>query len=150
MKVEFTIHGPPVGKGRPQFSTYGGHVTARTPQKTVIYENLVKMEYQQQSDGQKFDNDSMLEVEIDAYYPIPKSVSKKKQSAMMAGEIRPVKKPDCDNVVKVILDSLNHIAYHDDVQVVDVSLHKWYSDEPRVVVVMQEARHPQESEQGLI
>ena len=32
---------------------------------------------------------------------------------MLEGVIRPSKKPDIDNVVKVIADSLNKIAYKD-------------------------------------
>lgn len=150
MKIEFTVPGPPQGKGRPRFSTFNGHVTARTPQQTVIYENLVRLEYQRQNVGLRFPNEAMLRVVINAYYPIPKSASKKKQAAMLAGTLRPTKKPDCDNVVKVVLDSLNAIAYHDDVQVVDVGLRKWYSNEPRVVVAIEEITTPQESEQGTI
>lgn len=100
--------------------------------------------------GLRFPDEAMLRVVINAYYPIPKSASKKKQAAMLAGTLRPTKKPDCDNVVKVVLDSLNAIAYHDDVQVVDVGLRKWYSNEPRVVVAIEEITTPQESEQGTI
>ena len=42
------IPGEPVGKGRPKFSTFNGHAVAYTPKKTVSYENLVKLSYQQQ------------------------------------------------------------------------------------------------------
>lgn len=38
---------------------------------------------------------------------------------MLAGEIRPTKKPDMDNVVKIIADSLNNLAYYDDTQIVE-------------------------------
>ena len=58
---------------------------------------------------------------------------------MLDRKIRPLKKVDCDNLVKVVLDSLNEIAYHDDVQVVDCQVRKFYSDNPRVVVTIQEA-----------
>lgn len=63
MKAVFTIAGEPMGKGRPQFSTYGGRITARTPQRTVAYENLVKMEYKAQA-GLQFPDDAMLSVRI--------------------------------------------------------------------------------------
>jgi len=134
MTAKFTIAGEPHGKGRPQFSTRGGVVRAITPRRTVIYENLVRMEYQQQCRGIKFPDDAMLIVRITAFYGIPVSKSKKQKEAMRQGIIRPTKKPDCDNVVKSILDSLNSVAYRDDVQVVDVTVSKWYSDEPRVEV----------------
>ena len=138
MRIEFTVAGQPHGKGRPQFSTYGGRVHTRTPEKTVIYENLVRVEYQRQCGQSKFPDDAMLEVEIFAYYDIPQSASNKRKKAMREGRLRPKKKPDADNVIKTICDSLNKIAYHDDAQVVDVVLHKYYSDEPRTRVIIAE------------
>lgn len=138
MRIEFTVAGSPHGKGRPQFSTYGGRVHTRTPEKTAIYENLVKVEYQRQCGKVRFADDAMLQVEIYAYYDIPQSASIKKKQAMRDGTMRPKKKPDADNVIKTICDSLNNIAYHDDAQVVDVVLHKYYSDEPRTRVIIAE------------
>ena len=67
---------------------------------------------------------------------IPKSASKKKRAAMLAGEIRPTKKPDMDNVVKIIADSLNNLAYYDDTQIVDCQCRKFYSENPRVEVTI--------------
>ncbi len=133
MKTEFCVYGEPQGKGRPKFSTVNGHVTARTPEKTVLYENLVKTEYRVQS-GIRFPDDAMLVVRIIAYLTIPKSASKKKRQAMLDKKIRPTKKPDFDNVGKVICDSLNGIAYRHDAQIVEASIKKYYSETPRVVV----------------
>lgn len=138
MRANFTVAGQPVGKGRPQFSTYGGRVTARTPKKTVVYENLVRLEYQSQCRGIRFADNSMLRVQITAYYSIPTSKSKKQKAEMAHGIIRPTKKPDCDNIVKSVLDALNSIAYHDDAQVVEVYIGKYYSSEPRVDVEIEE------------
>lgn len=145
MKVEFTVPGEPKGKGRPQFSTYGGRVTARTPKDTVIYENLVRMEYQRQCGMARFAENAMLKVEVDAYYGIPKSASQKKRRQMLGGDIRPIKKPDSDNVLKAICDSLNGIAYRDDAQVVDCIVRKLYSDVPRVEVIISSVPASQET-----
>lgn len=71
---------------------------------------------------------------IRAYYVIPASASKKRQAAMEAGEIRPVKKPDADNIIKVVADSLNQIAYRDDADLVKVELEKFYFWQPRIEV----------------
>lgn len=71
---------------------------------------------------------------IKAYYAIPTSASKKKQAAMEAGEIRPTKKPDADNIIKVVADSLNQVAYHDDAEIVGVSLAKYYGRQSRIEV----------------
>lgn len=54
-------------------------------------------------------------------------------------KLRPLKKADADNVIKVYLDALNKLAYHDDVQVVDLQIRRFYSRDPRVVVTLQEA-----------
>ncbi len=53
---------------------------------------------------------------------------------MEAGEIRPVKKPDADNIIKVVADSLNQVAYRDDADLVKVELEKFYSWQPRIEV----------------
>ena len=139
MKVKFTILGEPAGKGRPRFSNAGGFVKTYTPEKTVSYENLVKLEYGQQCKNYRFPDDAQLDVRIVAYYEIPKSTSKKKAKLMEEGKIRPTKKPDFDNIGKIICDSLNQRAYRDDSQIVDAQVRKFYSHNPRVVVTIQEA-----------
>ncbi len=133
MTVEFTIPGAPQGKGRPRFSTAGGFVKTYTPAQTASYENLVKLEYERQV-GKRFDDGAAISMHIRAYFDIPKSVSKKKREQMLNGEIRPTKKPDADNILKIIADSLNGVAYKDDSQIVYCAVRKAYSDEPRVTV----------------
>lgn len=139
MRVRFEIPGEPRGKGRPRFTKMGSFVKTYTPQETASYENLVKLEYQAQCKRFKFDEGIQLDMRITAYYSIPKSVSKKKRAEMLAHNIRPVKKPDADNVVKIIADSLNEIAYKDDTQIVDCMVRKFYGEDPKVVVIIQEA-----------
>lgn len=135
MRINFTVMGEPKGKGRPRFCRNTGH--AITPKDTVNYETLVKMEYTQACGEQMFPDDAMLDMRIKAYYSIPKSASKKRHSAMLSGEIRPTKKPDMDNVIKIIADALNKIAYRDDTQIVDCQVRKFYSEKPRVEVMIQ-------------
>ena len=36
---------------------------------------------------------------------------------MLKNEIKFTKKPDCDNIIKPVLDGLNNVAYHDDSQI---------------------------------
>lgn len=139
--IQFTVLGCPVGKGRPKFSTFNGQATAYTPAKTVNYENLVKLSVQQQQKGLKpFDKDVPLQAHIIAYFPIPKSTSKKKREAMLNGEIYHTKKPDADNLAKAVLDALNGIAFYDDAQVCELIVQKWYSDNPRVEISIKELK----------
>lgn len=139
MKVKFTILGEPMGKERPRFRNAGNFMQPYTPEKTVSYENLVKLEYEQQCKNYRFPDDAQLDVRIIAYYQIPKSASKKKAKLMEEGKIRPTKKPDFDNIGKIVCDSLNKRAYNDDAQVVDAQVRKFFSRNPRVVVTIQEA-----------
>ena len=71
--------------------------------------------------------ESLMKVEIQAFYPVPKSFSKKKTVSALSGGILPTTKPDCDNIIKVVLDALNGVAYYDDKQVVSVSCEKYYA-----------------------
>lgn len=137
--IKFTVLGEPQGKGRPRFSVIAGHVHARTPEQTATYENLIRVEYLAQCGANsRFADDEMLKMQIDAYYSIPKSDSAKKRAQKLNGEIRPTKKPDMDNVLKVYADALNGYAYRDDTQIVEAVVNKWYSEVPRVDVEVRE------------
>lgn len=135
--IKITIPGSPIGKGRPKFSTFGGYPKAYTPQKTVNYENLVKMAFQA-SGSKGYDKGIQLRAEITAYFLIPKSTSNKKRFEMLHGVIMHTKKPDADNVAKSILDALNGLAFYDDSQICELGVCKMYSDEPRAEVTIRE------------
>lgn len=143
-EVRIKVLGEPQGKGRPRFVTRYNPATqksfgqAHTPDKTVVYENLIRTEYSIQTKNFRYPDDVMLDMRILAYYGIPKSVSKKKRMLMLEGSIRPTKKPDIDNVMKVVADSLNQVAYKDDTQIVDVQCRKFYSEEPRIEVIIRQ------------
>lgn len=131
--MEFTVQGEPTAKGRPRITKWGAH----TPEKTVLYENLIKTEYRL-ANGEM--HEGQLVMNIKAYFSIPKSASKKKHDQMVSGEIRPTKKPDADNILKVVADALNKIAYDDDSQIVKATISKYYSDLPRVEIEIKEAK----------
>lgn len=159
MEVRFVVPGEPTGKGRPQTKvmysakgftdkktgrTRNTMVNNITPKKTVIYENVVKGIYHEQCQDFRFPDDAMLDMRILAYFGIPKSKSKKIKEQMAQKLLRPTKKPDMDNIIKIIADSLNMVAYRDDTQIVDCQLRKFYSNEPRVEVVIREVEVPHE------
>ncbi len=139
MKVKFTVYGEPQGKGRPRFSKVANHVKTRTPDETILYENLIQTEFRRQCGNVRFSDEDQLDMRILAFYQIPSSVSKKKTRQMLDRVIRPTKKPDWDNIGKVVADSLNQVAYRDDAQVVDSQVRKFYSDQPRIEVTIQVA-----------
>lgn len=142
--VKFTVPGAPKGKGRPRFSSRNGKVRTYTPDTTASYEDLVRMEYGSQCSGISF-GDGPVAVTILAKFPIPKSVTKQRRAAMLRHE-RPAKKPDADNIAKIVCDALNGIAYDDDAQVVSLKVEKMYAAEPMVCVVITAADTEQEAE----
>jgi Holliday junction resolvase RusA-like endonuclease len=144
--ISFSIPGQPFGKQRPKFSRAGSYVKTYTPKETTSYENLVRLMYSQEAKGRMFPEDAILDVRIMAYFEIPKSTSKKKKVLMLERRIRPAKKPDWDNIGKVICDSLNTVAYHDDSAVVDAQVRKFYSLIPRVEVTIKNIK--EESQDG--
>lgn len=134
--IRFFIPGQPMGKQRPRVVHNGSFSKAFTPKETVSYENLVRVMYQETAKGKRFADGDMLDVRVIAYYSIPKSTSKKKRKMMLEHKIRPVKKPDWDNIGKIICDSLNTVAYRDDSSIVDAQVRKFYSENPRVDVTI--------------
>ena len=135
MSITFTVLGEPVGKARQRVTRFGTY----TPAATVLYENLIKTEYRRQCRDHRFDDKQPLRMEIRAEYLIPATASKVKRAAMLRGEIRPMKKPDWDNVGKVVSDALNKLAYRDDTQIVDCTVRKFYSDRPKITVSLDAA-----------
>ena len=130
--VEGTIR----GKQRPQFKKKTGK--AFTPNQTINYENWIKQCYIEQSNKLL---QGAIRARIEIYYSVPKSYSKRKIEAIKDGTDYPMKKPDCDNVVKIVLDSLNKIAYDDDKQVVELTvLKRWTFDNERIEFEMEEIR----------
>ena len=136
--IRFKIPGEPRGKQRPRV-TRSGH--AYTPKETVEYERLVKLCFISAAnrmggpDGGRFRRtDRPVSIKISAYYGIPKSAAKARRAEMISNEILPLKKPDIDNVEKIIMDALNGMAYEDDKQVVQVAGEKKWSESPCVIV----------------
>lgn len=132
-KVEFEVEGKAIGKGRPRFTRYGH---AYTPQRTREYEQTVKYSY-----ISKYGNKQLsgaLKMDIEVFVTPPKATNKKMKEEMLLGKIFPTKKPDCDNIVKSVADSLNGIAYEDDKQIVDVGIRKKYAEENKIKVKITE------------
>lgn len=119
-----TVEGKIKGKARPRFNTKTGRTF--TPGDTIQYENWVRLCYQEQ-DGRYFDG--AVRAHITAYYKVPKSYTKKRVQAIRDGLEYPLKAPDSDNIGKIILDSLNKIAFDDDRQVIDLNVIKRWTEE---------------------
>jgi Holliday junction resolvase RusA-like endonuclease len=128
--VIIELAGEPKGKGRPRFARRTGH--AYTPEKTASYEACLRHEAALVMAG-KPPLEGALCAQVNAYFGVPQSWSAKKRAAALAGAIRPTKRPDADNICKM-LDGLNSIVFGDDAQIVSAIIEKHYSDRPRLRV----------------
>jgi len=132
--LAFTIPGEPVAKARPRMTRQG---RTYTPSRTVNYETLIKECFASTFPGH-VPLEGALVLNVQAHFAIPASWSLKKQRLAYDCQLRPTKKPDVDNVIKSVADSLNGIAWRDDSQIVTVIASKWYSDRPRVEIEITE------------
>lgn len=77
-----------------------------------------------------------VRVRVVASMGVPKSWTKAKRAAALAGTVRPTGKPDWDNFAKM-LDAFNEIVWGDDAQIVEGSVSKVYSTTPSLRVVVE-------------
>ena len=156
MKIQFTIHGEPFGKLNMQPRMIHGHAIAFSPKKNSEYmERIISILNNipevANHVGVIFEKNTPVYITIVAYYKVPDSHYKfykktkewkydKEGSDMLAGLIKPTKKPDLDNISKVICDAISHQGgiWHDDSQITSEMLSKHYSDKPRVEVCIEE------------
>jgi Holliday junction resolvase RusA-like endonuclease len=106
------------------------------PKESREYKEYVSLIAKQYAPKKPFTE--QLSVSLKIYRQIPKSTTKKDRALFLAGIKRPVVKADIDNYSKSVLDALNDIIYKDDSQVVDLYASKYYSDNPRVEIIIKE------------
>lgn len=135
MKTDFFVPGQPQGKGRAKVTTRGRYAHAYTPAKTVAYEDLIKTFFCN-NNCQRLNG--VLDLTVKAFYKIPQSFSRKKRNDALNGNLTPQTKPDVDNILKVVCDALNGLAYEDDKQIVHQEIFKFYSDYPRLEIEIKE------------
>ena len=141
--IEFEIPGEPMAKARPRATVIGGHARVYTPQKTANYEGKVALAFKTKYPDQEPFNGAVI-VNVKCYFPYSKvdfwPINRKHH-----GELREesknklhIKKPDCDNLAKSVLDGLNGIAFSDDSQIVYLTVAKFYSLRPRTEICVEE------------
>lgn len=127
----------PIAKKRPRFARVGKGYKVYSLQ--VEQENAFKWEIKSQYRGKPLE--CAVAVSIIFYMYIPKSITKGKRLLMQQNVIHHTKKPDIDNLVKFVLDCMNGIIFKDDTQVVILTAKKWYGDNPRTEIVVDELKN---------
>ena len=125
------IPGQPVPKGRPRVTTRGGKARTYTPARTRLWETLAADKFQRDWMGANKSKyhvvpaDRPVSLSLEAVFERPQRLSKKKD---FAGRIVHDKRPDIDNVIKAVLDSLTTAGVLiDDSRVESVTARKRYA-----------------------
>ena len=79
-----------------------------------------------------------IDFNLRIYFQVPESWSGRKKHQALTGMLRPTITPDADNLCKAAADALTGIAIRDDKFIVHAVIEKWYSDRPRVEMVVRE------------
>lgn len=141
MQVNFTIIGKIETKGRPRFFTKGKYPIVYTPANTKKYEELVRKEYNNMYNF----GERPLYAKIRAYFSIASSISQKKRNQMVLEPC--IKNKDLDNIAKIILDSLNGVAYNDDKQITELEITKnWSIGEEHIEVEIGDIENEEDSD----
>lgn len=139
-EVFFTVPGKPEGKRRARFSTVQGYAKAYKPEEDKDYELAVIAAFYRAKPKNYTLYNKPIRLNVYCAYEIPKSFSKKKRQKCLDFQILPTVKPDLDNIVKILCDSLNKVAWYDDKQIASLVVRKYYSEEPKVMVMISEEK----------
>ena len=120
--ITFSV--PIVPKGKARHRTANGHVY--TPQKQVHWEAQFALFSSQYKPAQPMEGP--LWVEIVAVFPRPKRLRRKVDVKERPGLLPMDKKPDCDNVGKSVLDSLQTMFFRDDCTITSLKVEKYYEE----------------------
>lgn len=112
------------GKQRARSTKSGRHYT---PRKTVVAEEWIRSCVMEQLGWEANPTVHPVRTRLRIDVAIPASWSKKRQAAALCGDVLPGKKPDLDNVVKLVNDALNGIVWKDDAQIVHSEEYKLYA-----------------------
>lgn len=133
--ASFVVMGKPIPKARPR--VVGGHTY--TPKPTRDYETKVRLAWAEQS-RVRLALGQPLRASLNIWFAVPESYSKPKRLGLLSGGAWHTKKPDCDNLVKAVLDALNGCVYDDDSAVCELHVCKRYAENnvERVEVMIEE------------
>lgn len=131
--VTIVLDGIPRGKERPRFRQ--GQRRPFTPKATEDYETSLGWAARRAMMS-RAPFSGPVEIELTILLPIPSSWSAARRKAALSGAVPAPKKPDFDNVLKIIGDGFNNIVWDDDAQITDGRWRKRYALMPKVIVTV--------------
>lgn len=126
-EIAFTVPGQAVPWARA-----GAHGSVRfTPAKQRNYAGILRTFCDRAMQGRP-PLDGPIELSVMATYAWPKSWNSRKRLA--PGAMWKTSRSDIDNIGKLVMDSLNTVAWEDDALIASLHLWKQYGDIPKLTV----------------
>jgi len=117
----------------PQARARGGRNGWYDPQATVKRNIL---DYVKPLIGNDAPISTAISLSITFYMPIPTSLSIKRQKKLIGSPH--IKRPDVDNFLKFIFDTLNGVVWKDDCLIYSIVANKIYDENPRTIIKITE------------
>ena len=129
-KISYTIYLLPKATPRPRMGKGGIFYVKGSKNNKKIMEKFIK--------GQDITLiTTSVKFNCVTYYPIPKSMNPMEKILAELGFIRPLSKPDWDNVAKAYCDMTIGTLIYDDSQIIEGSSSKFYSSKPRIEIELE-------------
>lgn len=141
--IHFHVPAVPVAQPRPRATAINGSARmyeAKSGHAVHTYKASVRMAAQKAHPGAPLE--TPLKVTLVFVMPRPGRLRWKKRPMP---RVPHTGKPDCDNLAKSTLDSLNGLLFADDSQVFDLDVSKWIAsgdEQPHVEIMIQEHDQP--------
>lgn len=119
-KVEFTIAGEPVAQGRPRFSNSGGFVKTYDPAKSREAKQHVRYAAKEAM-SEESPLAGAIHMRAEFGIMMPKTMERKRTPREREWR---TKKPDLDNLLKLVKDACSGVVYLDDNAIVQVTARK--------------------------
>lgn len=150
IKYVFEVPGTPMAWKRARATVRFGHASRFEDKRQTSYKADIRS-YLRKQCGKPVASPCPFTLMVQFDFPLLKGdyTSKgklgKHGQAKLNGEELMTKKPDLDNLVKMVMDALNGVVWLDDSQVWQIVASKGYSDKPKTTIRLFGKESPQET-----
>lgn len=130
-KFSFTLYLVPSATPRPRYCGKGNFFYVKG-----AGDNKKLFKYLVESEDVPFIY-TACKVDIKSYFPIPNGMHPIDQILAEMGYIRPISKPDFDNVAKTYCDMITGVILSDDCIIIEGNSSKYYSWKPRIEMTIE-------------
>lgn len=129
-EISFTLYLVPKPTPRPRYTSKGGFFYVLGAKNNQKYFRKFMVDY----DWEIIYTPCIFQV--NTYYPIPKTMPNQEKILAEKKLVRPISKPDWDNVGKTYSDMIQGILLYDDSLIIEGISRKFYSTKPRIEITL--------------